>query len=82
MINTINDFKLKNMIMISSFSGCFLLFLRLIWVPILKIFNKERMMMQKMFRIVPVHVILGNSFIKNYLMSNTGKGLRAIRHTI
>jgi len=79
---TIHKFDKNSSILIGVFVGSFLLLIKLIWLPIWENFRYERFKLQRMFRVVPIGIIRGNSFIKNYLIANSDNILKPVRNLL
>mmetsp|Transcript_20455 Transcript_20455/g.17816 ORF Transcript_20455/g.17816 Transcript_20455/m.17816 type:complete len:269 (-) Transcript_20455:77-883(-) len=78
----IEQFENSNVMVVVIFSVCFALLVRIAWIPILRNFKRERLLIKKMFRSIPTHIAIGNSFIKNYLILNSDEILMSVKQRL
>lgn len=81
-LQAVAAFKANSVLYVSLFGVGFLVLIMTVWIPIWKKFREERLKLQKMFRIIPVNIIRGNTFVKNYLISNCDHVLDPIKNLL
>jgi len=67
--------------LIAIFSVCFLIFIWLFLQPIWNVILTEKILLEKMTRVIPINIIKKNSFIKNYLINNSNGRLKQINNS-
>jgi len=82
MFKSLENVKDKSLSIIILFISCFVLFTRFIWVPIWRDFLRERNAFNRILRIIPIEIIIKNTYLRNFLVLYAGNILFSIRDLV